>query len=60
VTCFSEERESVTDEEKSKPPTTSRIEQNNAKVRQIVFENRRLTLRSIAEQGNINRETGKS
>ena len=31
-----------------------------AKVHQIVRENLRLTVRSIAEQVNINRETGKS
>ena len=32
-------------------------EENIAKVRQIVRENRRLTLRSIEEQINIDRET---
>ena len=50
--CFCEGRESVTDEERS-----SRTEENIAKIRQIVRENRRLTVRSIAEQVNINRET---
>jgi len=53
---FSEGRESVTDEERSGWPATSRTEENIAKVRQIVHENRRLTIRSIAEQVNINRE----
>ena len=56
---FSEGRESVTDEERSGRPATSRTEENIAKVRQIVRENRRLTVRSIAEQMNNNRETVK-
>jgi hypothetical protein len=57
VTRFSEGRESVTDEERSGWPATRRTEENVAKVRQIVRENRRLTLRSTAEQTNIDRET---
>jgi len=43
--------------ERSGWPATSRIEENIAKVRQIVRENRQLTVRSIAEQVNIDRET---
>jgi len=57
VKRFSEGRESVTDEERSGRPETSRTEENIAKIRQIVRENRRLTVRSIAEQVNTNRET---
>ena len=57
VKRFSEGRESVTDEERSGRPATSRTEANIAKVRQIVRENRRLTVRSITEQVNIDRET---
>ena len=57
---FSEGRESVTDKERSGRSATSRTEGNIAKVHQIVRENHRLTLRSIAEQVNIDRETGKS
>jgi len=57
VKHFSEGRESVTDEERSGRPATSRTEENIAKVRQIVRENRHLTVRSIAKQMNINRET---
>jgi len=57
VKRFSEGRESVTDEERSGWPATSRTEENIAKVRQIVCENRRLTVRSIAEHVNIDRET---
>ena len=60
VKRFSEGRECVTDEERSGRPATSRTEENIAKVHQIVHENRRLTVRSIAEQVNIDRETGKS
>ena len=54
---FCEGRESVTDEERSGWPATSRTEENIAKVRQIVRENSRLTVRSIAEQVNSDRET---
>jgi len=60
VKRFPEGRESVTEEEGSGRPATSRTEENIAKVRQIVRENRRLTVRSIAEQVNIDRETEKS
>jgi len=49
VKRFSEGRESVTDEERSGRPATSRTEENIGKVRQILRENRRLTVRSIAE-----------
>ena len=59
VKRFSEGRESVTDEERSGRPATSRTEENIAKIRQIVRENRRLTVRSIEEQVNIDRETVK-
>ena len=57
VKCFSDGRESVTEEERSGQPATSRTEENIAKIRQIVRENRRLTVKSIAEQANIDRET---
>ena len=57
VKRFSEGRESVTDEERSGRPATNRTEENIAKVRHILRENRRLTVRSIAEQVNIDRET---
>ena len=60
VKRFSEGRESVTDEERSARPATSRIEEDVAKIHQIVSENCWLTVRSIAEQVNIDRETGKS
>jgi len=57
---FYEGRESVTDEERSGQPATSRTEENIAKIRQIVRENCWLTVRSIAEHVNINRETVKN
>ena len=53
---FSEGRESVTDEETSGWTATSRTKENIAKVGQIVRENRRLTVRSIAQQVTIDRE----
>jgi len=57
VKCFSEGRESVPDEERSGRPATSRTEENTAKIHQTVRENRRLTVKSVAEQANIDRET---
>jgi len=57
VKRFSEGRKSVTEDERSGRPATSRTEENIAKVRQIVRENRRLAVRSIVEQANIDRET---
>jgi len=57
VKRISEGRESVTDEERSERPATSRTEENIAKVCQTVRENRRLTVRSRAEQVNIDRKT---
>jgi len=57
VKRFSEGRESVTDEERSGRPATSRTEENIIKVRQIVHENCQMTVRSIAEQVNMDRET---
>jgi hypothetical protein len=53
---FPEGRESVTDEERSGQPATSRTEENIAKVCQTVHENCWL---SGAEQVNIDRETVK-
>jgi len=49
VKRFSEGRESITDEERSGRPATSRTEENFANVCQIMRENCRLTVRSIAE-----------
>jgi len=57
VKRFSQKRESVTDEVRSGRPATSRTEENFAKVRQTLRKNRLLTVRSIAEQLNIDRET---
>jgi hypothetical protein len=56
ISRFSEERGSVTDEQRSGRPAASRTEENSTKIRQIVRENRRLTVRSIAQQANIDRE----
>ncbi|PNF39854.1 hypothetical protein B7P43_G02635 [Cryptotermes secundus] len=54
-TRFSEGR-GVTDEERSGRPATSRPEETIAKVHQIVRENCRLTVKSIAKQANIDIE----
>jgi len=55
VKRFSEGRERVTEEESSGRPAKSRSEENIAKFRHIMRENRRLTITSIAEQVNIDR-----
>jgi len=57
VKRFIEGRESVTDEERSVWTATSRTEENIAKIHQIVHENCQLTVRSIAQQVIIDRET---
>jgi transposase-like protein len=57
VKRFSERREIVTDEESSRRPATSRTEKGIAKVSQTLRENGRLTVRSTAEQVDIERET---
>jgi len=54
---FSEGRESAIEEERSGRLATSRTEENIARIRQIMRENCQLTVRSIAEQVNIDRET---
>jgi hypothetical protein len=57
---FTDGRESVTNEERSGRPSTRRNEENSAKVRQTVHENRQLTVICIAQQVNKERETGTS
>ena len=57
VTRFSEGRESVVDEERVGRPAISSTEENFTKVRQILCETRRLTVRRIAEEVSIDRET---
>ena len=57
VKHFSEGRESVTDDERSGWPATIRTEENIEKIHQIVSADHRLTVTSIAEQVNIDRET---
>jgi hypothetical protein len=52
---FYEGRASVT--ERSGWPPMGGTEENIAKVHEIVHENHQLTVRSIADRGNIDRET---
>jgi predicted transcriptional regulator len=54
---FSEGRVNATNKEISGWPATSRTEENIAKVCQTMRKNRGLTVRSIAEQANMDRET---
>jgi hypothetical protein len=57
MTHSSEGRESATNEERPGRPATSRTDENIAQVYQIFPQNRRLTVRSRAEQANIDSET---
>jgi len=50
---FSEGRESVTDEERSGRPATSRTEENVAKFREILRENRRLPVQEHSRAGEL-------
>lgn len=54
---FSQGRERVTDEERLGRPISSRTFENITKIRRIVSRNRGLTVRNIAEQVKIDRET---
>jgi len=53
VKSFSDGRENFTDEERSGRPATSRTEENIAKAHQILRENSRLTVRSIADRETV-------
>ncbi|XP_015439553.1 PREDICTED: splicing factor 3A subunit 1-like [Dufourea novaeangliae] len=54
---FREGRESVEDAERSGRPSTTRQDENIARVRDLVRSDKRLTTRMIAEKLNINRES---
>lgn len=54
---FSEGRTNVEDEDRSGRPSTSRTDVNLARVRELVRSDRRLSVKMIAEELNINRET---
>jgi hypothetical protein len=54
---ITEGTESVTEEERSGRPATSRTEENFARFRQILRANRWLNAVSISEKANIDRET---
>jgi len=55
--CFSEGKGSVTNEERSRQLATSRTEEDIVNIRHILHKNHWLTVRNIAEQVNIDRET---
>lgn len=46
-------RESVEDDERSGRPSTSKTDENIAKVKEILVENRKLTIRELADDLNI-------
>jgi hypothetical protein len=55
---FSEGRNLVEDEQRSgRPPPAPRTGDNTAWVRELVQTDRRLTVRMIADEVNMNRET---
>ena len=52
--AFSEGRESIKDESRSGTPSTSKTDKNVEKVRAVVGSDRRLTVRMIASELNLN------
>ncbi|RLU25678.1 hypothetical protein DMN91_001835 [Ooceraea biroi] len=54
---FSEGRESVEDESRSGKPSTSRNDENVKRIRDLVRSDRRLTVRLIADELNLNHTT---
>ena len=54
---FKNGREEVEDDRKSGRPSTSKTDENIDRVRQLVRSDRRLTVRMIAEELSMNRET---
>ena len=53
---FSEGRTIVEDEQHSGRPSTTRTSDNTAQVRELVRSDRRLTVKIIADEANVNRE----
>ena len=53
---FSEGRTIVEDEQRCGRPSTTRTSDNTARVRELVRSNRRLTVSTIADKVNVNRE----
>ena len=54
---FSEGRTFVEDEQRSRGRSTTRTGDNTARVRELVRPDRRLTVKMIADEVNINRKT---
>ena len=54
---FLEGREKVEDEPRAERPSTSKTDDNVERVRSIVWSDRRLTLRMISSELNLNRFT---
>jgi hypothetical protein len=54
---FSGGRTLVEDEQRSGQPSTTRTGDNTARVRELVRSDRRLTVKMIADEVNMNRET---
>ena len=50
---FKEGRTSVDDDPRSGRPSTSKTDDNVAKVREVIRSNRRLTVREVAEEVSI-------
>ncbi|KAM5248787.1 protein GVQW3 [Ctenodactylus gundi] len=54
---FKEGREDVRDDARSGRPVTHRTDENIQKVRDLVYSNRQLTVRMMAEELNLDKET---
>ncbi|PRD36753.1 UNVERIFIED_CONTAM: hypothetical protein NCL1_07557 [Trichonephila clavipes] len=55
--AFSEGRESIEDEPRSKRPSVSKTAENVVRVRDLVHSDHRLTVRMIGEELNLNHTT---
>jgi hypothetical protein len=54
---FSEDRTLIEDEQRSGRPSTTRTGDNTTRVRELVRSDRILTVKMIADEGNMNWET---
>jgi len=56
VKRFYEGWESVKDDKRSRRPSTSKTDENIARVKNAVFQDKRKTIRMIAEELNLNKD----
>ncbi|GJQ83713.1 hypothetical protein Trydic_g20592 [Trypoxylus dichotomus] len=55
--AFKDDRESIEGDHCSEPPSTSKTNESVAKMRSMLRRNRRLTLRKIAHEASVRKDT---